>query len=202
MSSRELRSDVTTSRHEQGDRFVVVERRQIELRLAGDPEGLAARHDQPELGGGSHELGDRTGNVGEEVLEVVQDDVRSFLADACTDCGGLVGGSAEQFADGGDDELRVGHRREWNEERASIRLVGEQASNLDREARLPRSAGADDRQDAGVTLEPRRNRVEQLTLAPEEPRRGRRQGYATRCAESREDVRAELRNGVQDLRSP
>ena len=63
----------------------LVHRRQVELDLAGDPQRLAARRDDPERGRGGEQLGDRPGGVGQQLLEVVEDDVRLLVAEAGRD---------------------------------------------------------------------------------------------------------------------
>ena len=79
---------------EEGNCLVARERREVELGLALDPECLAARREQSQRGSGGHELGQRTGGAGQEMLEVVAHEVRAALAHAGRDRRGLRRGSA------------------------------------------------------------------------------------------------------------
>ena len=152
--------------------LVADERREVELGLALDPQRLAARREQPQSGDGGDELGERTGGVGQELLEVVADHVRASFADAGGDRRRIRRRRAEPVGHRRQDELRVPERRERDEDRSSLRVVAEQARELDREARLAGSSRADDREHPRVALVDQRDRVEQLLLAAEE-RRGR-----------------------------
>ena len=80
---------------EQRDGVGLDHRRQVELDLAGDPQRLAARRDDPEGGRGREQLGDRPGRIGQQLLEVVEDDVRLLVAEAGCDRVGRVPGGAE-----------------------------------------------------------------------------------------------------------
>ena len=66
-------------------RVVVNERRKVELRLALNTQRLAARRDEPQRGSGGRELGQWASCAGQEMLEVVADDVGPALADASGD---------------------------------------------------------------------------------------------------------------------
>ena len=73
---------------EQRDGVGLDHRRQIELDLARDSQRLAARREDSQRGGGREQLGDRPGGVRQQLLEVVQDDVRLLVAEAGRDgCG-------------------------------------------------------------------------------------------------------------------
>jgi hypothetical protein len=65
----------------------------------------------------------------------------------------------------------VANVRERYERSATVRLLGQEPGKLDREPRLARAAGTDNRQQARVAVEPQEGRLEELALAPEEVRR-------------------------------
>ena len=137
---------------EEGDRLLARERWEVELGLALDPQRLAAGGEQSQGGDSGHELGQRTRGAGEEVLEVVADEVRSALADSGCDRGGLRRRGAEPVGDRRQNELRVTKRRERHEDGPSFGVVTEQARELDREPGLAGSTRPDDREDPGVAL--------------------------------------------------
>ena len=59
---------------------------------------------------------------------------------------------AEPFGDRGEHELGIAQWCERDEDRAAVRLVCEEARELEREARLPGSAWPEDRQHSGSAL--------------------------------------------------
>ena len=120
--------------------LVADERREVELGLTLDPQRLAARREQPQGGHGGDELGQRTGGVRQELLEVVADHVRASFADAGGDRRRIRRRRAEPVGHRRQDELRVSERPERDEDRSSLRVVAEQARELDREARLAGSS--------------------------------------------------------------
>ena len=86
-------------------------------------------------------------------------------------------------ADRGEDELGITKWRECEEHGPTVGLLREQSHELDREARLARPAGAEDRQDSRVSVVCERDRVEELLFAAEKLRRRGRQLNAARvCA--------------------
>ena len=123
-------------------RLVAHERREIELRLALHTQRLAARRDQAQRGSGGHELGERASGAGEEMLEVVADDVGAALADAGRDRRRIRGRGAQPVGQRRQHELGVPERRQRDEDRSSVGVVAEQARELDREARLAGAARA------------------------------------------------------------
>jgi hypothetical protein len=158
---------------EQRDSVTLVHRRQVELGLTRYPQRLTARRHDPKRRGGSKQLGERPGCVGEELLQVVEDDVGSVLADPRRDGGGIVAGGTESLGDQRHDECCGANGGERYEDRATVRLLRKESGKLDREPCLTRAAGADDRQQARVAVEPHGSRLEELALAPEEvSRRG------------------------------
>ena len=88
-------ADCLRALEEQRDGVGLDHRRQVELDLAGDPQRLPARRDDPERGRGREQLGDRPGRIGQQLLEVVEDDVRLLVAEAGRDRVGRVAGGAE-----------------------------------------------------------------------------------------------------------
>ena len=153
---------------EQRDGVTLVHRRQVELGLTRDPQRLTARPHDPKRRGSSKQLGERPGCVGQELLEVVEDDVGSLLTDPRRDRGGTVAGGAEALGDQGHDQSCFANGGERYEDRAPVRLFGKEPDKLDREPRLTRAAGTDDRQQARVAVKPDGSRLEELALAPEE----------------------------------
>ena len=160
---------------EQRDGIVLAHGRQVELAFTGDPERLAARCHDPKSRHGGEQVGERPGCVGQELLEVVEDDVGSLLTDPRRDRGRIVAGSAQPLGDQRHDQCCGANGGERNEHRAPVRLLRQEPGKLDREPRLARAAGTDDRQHARLAVEPQGGRIEELALAPEElSRRGRK----------------------------
>ena len=94
------------ARTEERHGFVAHQRREVELGLALDPERLAAGGEQSQGGNGGHELGQGAGCAGQEMLEVVADDVRPALADASGDRGDIRRRGAQPVG-----QRRLLHRR-------------------------------------------------------------------------------------------
>ena len=95
--------------------------------------------------------------------------MRASLAHAGGDRRRIRRRRAEPVGHRRQEELRVPERRERDEDGSSLRVVTEQARQLDREARLAGSPRADDREHPRIALVHQRDRVEQLLLAAEEP---------------------------------
>ena len=136
--------------------------------------------------------GQWAGCAGQEMLEVVADDVGPPLADAGGECRGIRGRGTELVGQRRQDELRVPERGQRHEDRPSVGIVAEQAGELDREARLAGSPWPDDREDTRVALVHERDRVEQLLLSSEERRGRARELDAPRRAQRGELALAEL----------
>ncbi len=165
---------------------------QVVLGLAGDPERLATGRDQAKRRSRRQQLGERPGGLGEELLEIVEDDVGSLVADARCDRGGTVAGGAQSSGDQGHDKGRIADGGERHEDRAAVGLLGEEPGELDREAGLAGSAGADDREHARIAVEPERRSLEQLLLAAEERGCGRGEIDGARRSQRRELDGADL----------
>ena len=148
-------------------------RRQVVLELAGDPERLAARHDETEQRSRCQELGERPGDCRQELFEVVEDEMSLVLADARRNRSSGVLGGAEVLGDQRNDEGRIADGGERYEDRPAVGLLREESSQLDREARLAGAARADDRERSRIVVEPHRRRLDELPLAAEEVRRRR-----------------------------
>ena len=82
-------ADCLRALEEQRDGVGLDHGRQVELDLAGYPQRLAARRDDPEGGRGREQLGDRPGRIGQQLLEVVENDVRLLVAEPGRDRGGV-----------------------------------------------------------------------------------------------------------------
>src|SRR3954471_291882 len=91
----DVRTDSLRPLDEQRDSVTLVHRRQVELGFARYPQRLTARRHDPKRRGTSKQLGERPGCIREQLLEVVEDDVRSLLTDPRRDRGGTVAGRAE-----------------------------------------------------------------------------------------------------------
>jgi hypothetical protein len=126
------------------------------------------------------------------VLCIVDEQVRSPASGSGGERGGIGALRAELLADRGKGERVVAKRRERDEERRALRILGEQASGLDGEARLTRPARPHDREHPRIALEHERDRVEQFTLPPHEARRRCRQLDATGSPQRSERARPEL----------
>jgi hypothetical protein len=172
---------------------VIVHGRQVELGLTGDAKRLAARRHDPKGRGGSKQLGERPGGVGQELLQVVEEDMGSLLADARRDRGGIVGGSAQARGDQGQHQRCVADGGERYEHRGAVRLFGQEPGELDRESRLAGATGTDDREHPRLTVEPLRGGLEQLALAAEEPRGRSGKVDGPRRSQRRERRCAELK---------
>ncbi len=126
------------------------------------------------------------------MLDVVDQKMRAFVADAAGDSVDLGRRCAQAVGDRREDEVWVAERSEWHEERASFGLVREQAGELEREPRLAGAVGADDRQHTWIAFVEERNRFEELPLAAEKAGRRRRQVDASRRPKRREVAVPEL----------
>ena len=156
---------------EQRDGISLVHRRQVELGLAGDAQRLAARHQEAKSRSGREQLRNGARCVREQLLQVVEDDMGSLLTDPRRDRGGACTRGAQALGDQGHDHCYVANGCERNEDRAPVRLFGQEPGELDRKPRLARAAGTDDRQQARVAVEPDGGSLEELALAPEEASR-------------------------------
>ena len=130
-------TDGTGACEKQRDGFVLDERREVELALGLDSERLATRREQPQRRCVTNELGHCLGRVGQEMLRVVQHHVRTPPAQRECDGVGVLIGCAEPLRDGRNEELGIAKRRERHEDGASVRLLGEEAGELDRNRVLP-----------------------------------------------------------------
>ncbi len=63
---------------DQRDGIVLAHGRQVELAFTGDPERLAARCHDPKSRRGREQVGERPGRPGQQLLEVVEDDMGRF----------------------------------------------------------------------------------------------------------------------------
>ena len=156
---------------EQRDSVTLVHRRQVELGLTGDPQRLTARrHESKRRAAASSSTSGRAASG----------------RGAAPGCRGRHGLASHRSAsrsrrhchrrrpslgDQGHDQCCVANGCERYEDRATVRVFGQEPGKLDRKARLARAAGTDDRQQARVTVKPDGSRLEELTLAPEEARR-------------------------------
>ena len=86
-SSRRLDRGVDAPRaiHEEGHSLFEHERTQVEPRLGGDVQRLAARHEEPERRCARRQGRERRRDRREELLDVVQEQVGAPLADPCGD---------------------------------------------------------------------------------------------------------------------
>ncbi|MGI8861271.1 MAG: hypothetical protein ACR2GV_00895 [Gaiellaceae bacterium] len=114
------------------------------------------------------------------------------VADRGCDARRLGAWCAELIGDRAEDERAFVHRSERKEQRCAVRLIGEQPSELDREACLPGATRPDDRQHARCVCDPRRDGVIELTLTTEKPRRRGRELDAPGSAQGRERATPEL----------
>ena len=114
------------------------------------------------------ELGDRDGRGWEQLLDVVEHEVRAPLADRRTDCGGSAFGRTEAVRELVQQLRSVAERGEGDEARAAVGVVCEKACELDREAGLADATRADDRQHPWLVLEPHRDSAMEIVLAAEE----------------------------------
>ena len=86
---------------EQRDGVTLIHRRQVELGLTCYPQRLTARRHDPKRRGRSKQLGERPGRLGQELLQVVEEDVGSLLSDPRRDRGAIVAGRAQAVGDQG-----------------------------------------------------------------------------------------------------
>ncbi len=188
----DLGPDGLRALEEERDRVSLVHRLQVEFGLATHMQRLAARREDVQRRCRGEQLGERFGRVGQELLEVVEHDVSPPVAEAGRDRSRGVTGRTDSFRDQRHDERGVAHRRQRDEHRAAVCLLGEKPCQLDRESCLPRTARSDDRQHARSAVEPQRGGGEQLALPAEERRDGRRQVDRSRRADGRELLGTEL----------
>ena len=172
---RKIRAHRVRAFHEQRNRLRSRKRGQIQLRLALDAQRLATRRQQPQPRRGRHELPEWPRGVREQVLEVVADDVRASLTDPGSDRLDVGRPRAEPVCDRREHEVGIAKRRERAEDGPAVRFLGEEAGELQGEARLSGSARAEDRERPWVALVHERHGLEQLALASQEAGRGGRQ---------------------------
>ena len=122
------------------------ERRHRVLLLAGDPERLARRGQDPDPGRRADEGGDRPGGRRQELLQVVEDEQQAAAGEVrLYELGGRpVGllGDPQYSCDRRRDERRVADRRELDEHPAVGEPVDDPFGDADREARLAGAARA------------------------------------------------------------
>ncbi len=155
--------------------------------LAGQPQQLAARDQQPQVRAGGQELGELGRDIG-QVLEVVEHEQQPLIAD--------VVGEAPFRPDGlrrsREHVGRIAERCEWHPEDAVWIQVAGRARCLQREARLADAARTGQRDEPRVVDGEQRRELGQLALAPEERGRGHGQVRAVEALERRELRLAEL----------
>ena len=173
-------ADGSRPRDEQRDGIVLAHGRQVELAFTGDPERLAARCHDPKSRRGGEQVGERPGGPGQQLLEVVEDDMGSLLADPRRDRGGTCPGGGQTLGDQLHDQRGLANGSKRYEDRSTICLLAQESGKFDRKPCLPRAARANDRHQAWVVIEPEGGGLEQLALASEKPRRWSRQ---VDCAE-------------------
>ena len=165
-------------------------------------ERLATGRDETKRRSCRQEIGEWSGGIGEELLEVVEDDVDSLLADPCRNRSRGVAGAPRCPAIRGTTRpgSRTGARgtKTVPPSASSARKPGE----LDREARLARATGADDREDARLAIEPERRSLEQLSLAAEETGRGSRGDRGRPVSAAAGTPRCRAGTGAPAHRSP
>ena len=189
----DVRADCTGALDEERHSIVVHERWQVELVLTGDSQGFATRDEEPDGRGCCGQLPERTGDIGEQVLEVVDDHVRSLVTDPRSDCRDIPGRCAEPFADRREDERRLAQRGERAEHRPAFRFVGEQAAELDCESRLARSPGPENAQHPRVVLVHERDASNSSRSRPRKRVAGTGSSTLPRRAQRRELAPVELR---------
>lgn len=106
------------------------------------------------------------------MLDVVDQEVRALLGDARRDRFGVGGGGSQPLGDRGQNKLGVAQRGEGNEDDPSLRVLGEQSRELDREAGLVGAAWPDDCEHAGIALVREGDCLEELSFPAEEWRSG------------------------------
>ena len=134
--------------------------------LAGEPERLAARRDEPQVGAGGEELGERRGRF-EELLEVVEHEQHPPVADVL----GRRALSAEGGADRREDELGVVEGLQADPPDAVLVLVRDLGPGLHGEPRLARATRAGQRQQAHLRVGKEGEHFAELLLAADERRR-------------------------------
>ena len=173
----DVRADALCPLDEERDGVPLVHRREVELPLAGDPHRLAARGDDAQRGSGREQLGEPARRVGQQLLEVVEDEMRLLVAEPGRDRGrdsspvapmrsAIVGTTSAGSSSGASGTKMVPPSASSERRRASS----------SREAGLAGAARPDDREQTRLALEPERGRLEQLLLAAEKVRRGRAAG--------------------------
>lgn len=120
----DVRANCAGALEEERDRVVVHEWWQVELVLSADSQRLATGDDEPHGRDRLGQFSQKTGGVGKQMLEVVDDYVRSLLTDTRGDCRDIPGRCAESFADRRQHKRRLAKRREGTEDRTAFRFVG------------------------------------------------------------------------------
>ena len=181
----EIRTNGMRTVHEQRNRLRSREWGQIELRFALNPQRLATRRQEPQSRCCGRQLAERPCGIGQQVLEVVADDVRASLANPGSDRLDVGGPCSEPVRDRRKQEVGVAKRSQRAEDGSALRVLGEESGELQGEARLPGSSRAEDRQRSRIALVHERHGLEQLSLASQESGGGRGQIDAPRCAKRR-----------------
>ena len=145
----------------------------MQRRLAGD--------EHAQVPSAFEQLGDG-GTAGQDLLEVVEHEQRTPLAQPRREAGRQFAGvvsELERAGDGGQDAGGIADRRERDQERAAGQIVEQSAREGQREAGLTRPAGADQRHEPDPVPQQRLEVVEFAVAAHGFARRGRFVGRAS-----------------------
>ncbi len=183
---RELLPDRSRALHEQRRSITCRERLEPELSLAGHAQGRTTRHENPQRARRREEARD-CGSAGEQMLEVVEEEEQLLAAEE----GGKVVACADGLRELRGQQLRVGEPRERHPEDAVALRADELGGDLEREARLPGSAGPRDGEEASAVRE-QRDELLELLLAPDERERDHGQVGRIERPQRREVAGAEL----------
>ena len=120
-------------------------------------------------GGGGEQLGERPGGAGQELLQVVEDDVGLLVTDARRDRGDIVGGSAQSPGDQAHHQCAASRtgRAGTNTVPSSASPDRNRASSIENRV-LPAPLTGIIVSNARLTVEPLRGGLEQLALTTEE----------------------------------
>jgi hypothetical protein len=159
--------DVRDAGSRQGERLHGV------LVLAGDAQGRAARREHPQVRGGGEQITDDR-RRGRDLLEVVEHEeqgaVAELLRQRIEQCGARVG-DAERSGDSRQEQVRLEHAGEVDEDCSAREDRRQLLGHGEREASLPRPAGADEGDEPGLRAQQRDDRSALETAADERRRR-------------------------------
>ena len=184
--------DTPSTVDEEGRRLVQRERGKVEPCLGGDVERLATRHHETKSRRCLDDRREHCCHARKQLLDVVEHQMGTAPAYPRRDPLRRHALGSERACNRRQDERRVAERRKGDEDRAAVRVLRDQARQLDREPGLARASRAENCQDRRRLGDDERHRVVQLALAAEKRGRRGRQEHSARRSQRGMSVGPEL----------